>query len=156
VRFVSAIVAFVVAAILIGLGIAQQTIFAAPDSVTAKATVSGEPRFAVVDGKVLNRYPGLQTLRATGSGTVFAAYGRTEDVKAWLGDTPYARLSFSSDSGEFTSSLVKPKKTAAATPAPDATAPDPAATEAPEPAEQQAAPSPLGSDLWLSEQSGEG
>jgi hypothetical protein len=153
VRFVSAIVAFVVAAILIGLGIAQQTIFAAPDSVTAKTTVTGEPRFAVIDGKALNRNPGLQTLRVKGSGIVFAAYGRTEDVKAWLGDTPYARLSFASDSGKFTSKLVEPEATA--TPTPGAT-PDPAATEPAAPAEEQAVPNPAGSDLWLSENTGEG
>ncbi len=164
-RFVSAIVAFVVAAVLIGLGIAQQTIFAAPDSVTAKTAVTGEPRFAVIDGKVLNRNPGLQTLRAEGSGIVFAAYGRTEDVKAWLGDTPYARLSFSSESGEFASTLVEPEESATATPAPTETpaavgdaavTPDPAATEPAAPAEEQAALNPAGSDLWLNEQTGEG
>jgi hypothetical protein len=153
VRFVSAIVAFVVAAILIGLGIAQQTIFAAPDTLTAKTAVSGEPRFAMIDGKTLNRYPGLQTLQVEGSGIVFAAYGRTDDMKAWLGDTPYARLSFSSTSNEFTSALVEPEEATTSTPAP---APEAAAAEPAEPAEEQAAPNPAGSDLWLSERTGEG
>ncbi|MFD3445756.1 hypothetical protein ACFDTO_14255 [Microbacteriaceae bacterium 4G12] len=166
-RFVSAIVAFVVAAVLIGLGIAQQTIFAAPDSLTARATVSGEPRFAVVDGKTLNSNPGLQTMRVEGSGTVFAAYARTEDVEAWLGDTPYARLSFSAETRELSSRLVEPEESATATPAPGETAaatdaptaeatPDAAATEPAEPAAEQAAPNPAGSDLWLSERTGEG
>ncbi len=166
-RFVSAIVAFVVAAVLIGLGVAQQTIFAAPDSLTARATVSGEPRFALVDGKTLNSNPGLQTMRVTGSGTIFAAYARTEDVTAWLGDTPYARLTFSPETRELSSSLVEPEEDATATPAPGETAaatdapdaaatPDPAATEPAQPAAEQAAPNPAGSDLWLSERTGNG
>jgi len=168
VRFVYAIVAFVVAAVLIGLGIAQQTIFAAPDTLTARATVEGEPRFAVIDGKALNSNPGLQTLQVEGSGAVFVAYGRTDDVRAWLGDTPYARLSFDSDTGDLASALVEPEESATPAPvstdvaatdgeaAPEAAEPDPAATEPAEPAEEQAAPNPAGSDLWLAEHTGEG
>ena len=33
--------------------------------------------------------PGAQTLRASGDGPIFAAYGRTADLEAWLSDSTY-------------------------------------------------------------------
>ena len=176
-RFVFAIVAFVVAAFMIGLGIAQHTFLAAPERLEVSATVEGEPRFAVIDGAVLNSYPGLQTLEVAGPGTVFAAYGRTEDVTAWLGETEFARISFSDETGELTSTVVDPSRDdgpeSTPTPEPSGTdppvAPEPGSAEAaPAPAgsapadaapveeateEVETAPNPAGSDLWLSERS---
>ncbi|WP_150306762.1 hypothetical protein [Planctomonas psychrotolerans] len=144
-RFVFAIVAFVVAALMIGLGIAQNTIWAPPDRLEANTTIEGEPRFAMIDGKVLNSNPGLQSLEVSGPGTVFVAYGRTGDVTAWLGDEEYARVTFSRETGELESTLVS------------GSGDQPAATPTPAPAEgdggeePQRAPDPSGSDLWLSE-----
>jgi hypothetical protein len=157
VRFVFAIVAFVVAAFMIGLGIAQHTFLAPPDRLEANTTIEGEPRFAVIDGKVLNSNPGLQTLEVDGPGAVFVAYARTGDVTAWLGDEQYARVTFSRETGELESEIVDPSAdnpSATSTPTPAApaegaeAAPDAPAAAADEP---EVAPNPSGSDLWLSE-----
>jgi hypothetical protein len=153
VRFVWAVAAFVLAAVMIGAGIAQRTVFQGPTSETAELSVSQDAPYLLIDGAVLNSLPGAQTLRAQGEGNIFAAYGRTADLKAWLADASYNEVSLGR-SGEIVSEMVEPTAAeedvvegeaapvpdAAATPAPDATAPAATATR-----------SPIGSDLWLDE-----
>ena len=72
-RFVLAIVSFIVAALLIGLGIAQKTVFAAPDEVTASASITSSAPVTVVSGEALNAYPRSQFVEIGGSDTSFAA-----------------------------------------------------------------------------------
>jgi hypothetical protein len=74
VRFVWAVAAFVLAAVMIGAGIAQRTVFQGPKSETADISVSEEAPYLLIDGAVLNSLPGAQTLRAQGEGEIFAAY----------------------------------------------------------------------------------
>jgi hypothetical protein len=177
VRFVLAIAAFVVAAAMIVLGIAQRTVFLPPSTVAAEGTVDGGLPYTLVSGAVLNARDGSQTVTATGSDTVFVAYGRTSDVMAWLGTSEYAELSVDEETGALTTTLrggENPEDPAEATPAPTDT---PAATETPAPddagegAENEDASAdadeaaeagtddeatdairdPRGSDLWLSE-----
>jgi hypothetical protein len=111
VRFVLAIVAFVVAAAMIGVGIAQRTILAPPNDVSAAATIAGGEPFTVIDGKVLNAHPGQQTLYVSGASKQFVAYGRTADVIAWLGDSPYASVRYNATTNALTSRVVTPKST---------------------------------------------
>jgi hypothetical protein len=153
VRFVLAIVAFVVAAAMIGVGIAQRTILAPPNDVSAAATIAGGEPFTVIDGKVLNAHPGQQTLYVSGASKQFVAYGRTADVIAWLGDSPYASVRYNATTNALTSRVVTPKSTAGSgsTPAP---APTTGATGAPGATGAAAASNPAGSDLWLEEFSG--
>src|SRR5829696_2987654 len=82
VRFVWAVAAFVLAAVMIGAGIAQRTVFQGPKTETSAISVADAAPYALIDGEVLNRLPGAQTLRAQGDGSIFAAYGRTADIKA--------------------------------------------------------------------------
>ena len=95
-RFVLAIVAFVVAAVMIAVGIAQRTVFAPPSQVSVSTTVKGDPRYVVIDGSVLNSHVGQQTLTVAGAAPKdqVVAYGRTADVTAWLGDQTYAKISY--------------------------------------------------------------
>lgn len=122
-RFVLAIVSFLLAAVLIGYGIAQRTILAEPDEVSLSTTVESDAAVTVIDGTTLNAFVGNQTLNVSGSDEVFAAYGRTADVLAWIGDTEYNAVSFDEETGELTSELV--------------------------PGEATEVPDPNGSDLWL-------
>ncbi len=122
-RFVLAIVSFVVAAAMIGTGIAQRTIFAEPDKVTVSTTVSSTATVTVIDGTALNAFEGSQTLTAKGQGDVFAAYGRTTDVIAWIGDTTYNEITLDPETGELVTTLVRGAETEV--------------------------PNPNGSDLWL-------
>ena len=123
VRFVLAIVSFVVAALLIGLGIAQKTVFAAPDEVTASASITSSAPVTVVSGEALNAYPRSQFVEIGGADTTFAAYGRTTDVLAWIGDASYNAVGFDAETTALVSKVVSGTDTEV--------------------------PSPIGSDLWL-------
>jgi hypothetical protein len=167
VRFVLAIAAFVVAAAMIVLGIAQRTVFLPPPNVVAEGTVEGGLPYTLVSGAVLNSRDGSQTVTATGSDDVFVAYGRTSDVMAWLGESPYAELSVDEETGELTTTLrggeAAEDPEATPDPAPTDSAgpadPDSEGTEAEVPpaedagtaADSETVRDPRGSDLWLSE-----
>ena len=122
-RFVLAIISFVLAAVMIGYGIAQRTILAEPNEVAISTVISSTAPVTVIDGATLNTFVGSQTLTINGSDQVFAAYGRTSDVLAWVGDTTYNALSYDSTAGAFTSKVV--------------------------PGAQKTVPDPNGSDLWI-------
>ncbi|RIJ16249.1 hypothetical protein DZF93_13960, partial [Clavibacter michiganensis subsp. insidiosus] len=152
-RFVLAIATFVVAALMIGLGIAQHTFLAGPDRITAATSSAGGAAYTIVDGKTLNAHPGLQDTVVRGDGEVFAAYGPASDVEAWVGSSPYTRIAMD-EQGALTSQVVQPEAT---TPSPSPTAGASGADASGTAAE--ATPTvtdPRGSDLWLSEQTGEG
>jgi hypothetical protein len=167
VRFVFAIVTFVVAAALIGLGFAQRTIWAPQANVVAETHISGGAAYTVIPGTVLNANPGQQTLHVAGSDKAFVAYGRTDDVLAWIGDQRYARVSYSAG-GKMTSKVVKGTSsdnggTSATTPGPTgSTAPAPGATGATSGTSTDTtstdtaagSANPVGSDLWLEQFAG--
>jgi hypothetical protein len=156
VRFVWAIAAFVLAALMIAAGIAQRTVFQGPSSLTAAVHTTGDAPFTVIDGAVLAQHPGSQTVRAAGQGQVFLSYGRADDVKAWLAGATYNKVSL--DGGKVVTTVIGPDgnvvgSTSSATPSPT---PTPAASATPAPGSDSAstapmvgAHNPIGSDLWL-------
>ncbi|MDH6237469.1 hypothetical protein [Cryobacterium sp. CG_9.6] len=142
-RFVLAIVAFVLAAVLIVFGIAQRTIFLEPATTSLNASVSGTAAYTVIDPSALSALPGNQSFRITGSDTTFLAYGRTADVVAWVGGDAHNMVSLDDTTGELRVSQV------------DAVAPESGAgaAEGGE-TEATAVTNPTGSDLWLEEFTG--
>lgn len=124
-RFVFAILCFVIAAVMIGFGIAQRTILAEPDQVVLATNVSTGTAVTVIDGATLNAFNGSQTLTLRGSGEIFAAYGRTSDIIGWIGDAKYTKVSIDPVTEQLTSTVV--------------------------PGTQKTVPKPAGSDLWLAE-----
>ena len=122
-RFVLAIVSFVVAAVMIGTGIAQQTILRPPSKVAASVTTDTSAPITIIDGATLNAFPSTQHLSIGGSSTVFAAYGRSDDVLAWVGDASYNKVSYDPSTKQLASTLVT--------------------------GTEKTVPSPAGSDLWL-------
>jgi len=129
-RFVLAIVLFVVAFVSMGLGIAQRTFLAGPSKVTESAVVDSTAPFTIIDGSTLNSHDGTQSLSVSGSDGVFVAYGRTVDVMAWVGEAGYTELSTpkdveSTESTEFVAKTISGSETAV--------------------------PNPAGSDLWIQE-----
>ena len=150
-RFVWAVAAFVLAALMIGFGIAQRTVLQGPDAQTVAIEVDQPTPYLLIDGTVFNSLPGTQTLRAQAEGTVFAAFGRTIDMTAWLADATYTSATMTSE-GTVTTKTVPPvqedpekEKTETATPTPGATG-TAAAEMLPGPGRN-----PAGSDLWLDE-----
>ncbi len=145
-RFVWAVVAFVLATLLIGAGIAQRTIFMGPSAVQTEVSVDGPAPYLLIDGAVLRQHPGKQTMLIRGDGEIFAAYGRTADLEAWLSDATYNSID-AGGSGDIASTLVEPKADDE-----DAAAEDPATDEdaaADDEAAEEADRNPAGSDLWL-------
>lgn len=130
-RFVWAVAAFVLAAVLIGAGIAQRTVFQGPTTTTTEMSVDSDAPYVMIDGAVLNSVEGTQTLRAQADGEIFAAYGRTIDMKAWLADTSYTSIT-ASDDGDVRTRLIEPAVIADET-------------------EEPVIRSAIGSDLWLDE-----
>jgi len=110
---------------MIGAGIAQRTILLEPDEVHLSETSSTGAAVTVIDGAALNAYDGSQTLTLSGADEIIAAYGRTTDVLAWVGDTEYTEIGFDKETGELTSKLV--------------------------PGAEKEVPTIKGSDLWLDE-----
>jgi hypothetical protein len=106
VRFIFAIFAFIIATALIGVGVAQRTVFLPPSTVVSSVTLDGDEAYALIDSSALTAHAGKQTVVLTGSDTVFAAYGRTADVEAWLDGSEYASIGYDADSGELTSTTV--------------------------------------------------
>ena len=127
-RFVFAIVTFVLAFLLIGYGIAQRTIFAGPNHVTASVSLTSKAPVTVIDGKILNSNTGHQTLEISGAKKIFVAYGRTADVQAWVGTAQYNKIGYYTAKTALTDKVVRGK--------------------------QSGVPDPRGSDLWLDERSG--
>jgi len=130
VRFVLAIVSFVIAALLIGLGIAQKTVFAAPDQVTASTSITTDAPVTVVSGEALNAYPRSQFVQVSGSDENFVAYGRTSDVIAWIGDASYNEVTYDAESAGLASELKS--------------------------GTESEVPSPVDSDLWLASYTNQG
>lgn len=171
-RFVAAIVFFVLAVAGVGWGVAQRTVLAPPDRVTSTVELDSTATVTVIDGSALNAYPGRQTIaiqggvagvlpaspegegsvegsgpvesaepvegqEAAGGATVAltetsqiaAAYGRSSDVLAWVGEATHTRVSFDAELGELVSETVR-------------------GTEA-------TVPSLFGSDLWYADYAGE-
>lgn len=146
-RFVLAIAAFVVAAVMIVTGIAQRTVFLKPGTLSLETTVDSGERFIVIPGKVLQTHPGAQSIVASASAKdpVFLSYGRAADISAWLGDQSYASIGVDADSGKLTSKVVTPKPATT-----DEAGASGAATDAAS-GTDAAGPNPRGSDLWLGE-----
>ena len=128
-RFVVAIVAFVLAAAAIGLGVAQRTVLAGPPSISSSVR-TGDPRLTVIDAATLNSNAGTQGIEVTGPGDLMLAYGRTADVLAWIGDASYNNVGWDPETHELTSEVVTGTEDAAEV------------------------PTPVGSDLWLREFTG--
>ncbi|MGV8876932.1 MAG: hypothetical protein ACOH1K_05435 [Rhodoglobus sp.] len=122
-RFVLAIVSFMLAAVMIVWGIAQQTILATPDSVSVSAETSGTAPVTIIDGAAFNTYAGNQTISVEGPGRIVAGYGRTADVLAWVGDASYNMVTIDPATSELTTETIS--------------------------GSEEQVPDPYDSDLWL-------
>ncbi|MFF2369570.1 hypothetical protein [Agromyces sp. NPDC058110] len=185
-RFVFAILAFAAAAVMIGFGIAQRTVFLEPDRVSLTSSIESDAAYVVVEPGALAAHTGKQTLTASGTDTVFLAYGRLDDVEAWIGDSPYVAITHDADAdalvatdsrdvatddeggagdgtgddgtaGEGAEATSRPSPTTTPTPTPEPTAAAEADADASADGALEPVPanSPVGSDLWLDELSGE-
>ncbi|MGV8884222.1 MAG: hypothetical protein ACOH1T_01360 [Microbacteriaceae bacterium] len=107
-RFVLAIVSFVVAALAIGLGFAQKTVFALPNETSANITaIDTGAKVTIIDGSTLNANPRSQTVAISGAPKVFAAYGRTSDIMAFVGSASYNSLKYDTETGRLKNTFTE-------------------------------------------------
>ncbi|MFJ3027270.1 hypothetical protein ACIPEQ_00340 [Curtobacterium sp. NPDC087080] len=128
-RFVLAIVSFVIGLLLVGLAVGQRTVFAPPSSLVAQSSSSASAPVTVIPGSTLTANPGYQRINVAGSGTVFAAYGKTADVDAWIGDAKHTTLRFDAEQDRLVGRTT---------------------------GSGDSVPDPKGSDLWYQEWDGAG
>ena len=141
-RFILAIGVFIVAAALLGTGVIQKAFFGGPEFVTVSAELNTTSSYAVISGKSLRAYDGIPTIIVSGAKTNFVAYGRTEDVLAWIGQDRYDRISLTNEKSELSirKGILRAPSDIVQVPA-DLT--------------EQNIVNPAGSDLWLGEDFGE-
>ncbi|SMH37024.1 hypothetical protein SAMN06295885_1307 [Rathayibacter oskolensis] len=142
-RFVFAIIATVIAAAMIVLGIGQRTVWAPPESLTAETALESGAPYAVIDGSTLDANPGRQTITVEGDGDLVLAYARTTDVMGWVGGSEYDEIGYRSEPEPAALTASQDTGTALDLSADVATA-DAAVTD------------PRGSDLWLEQFEGAG
>ncbi|KTR38012.1 hypothetical protein NS263_14605 [Curtobacterium oceanosedimentum] len=128
-RFVLAIVSFVIGLLLVGLAVGQRTVFAPPSSLVAQSSSTASAPVTVIPGSTLTANPGYQRINVAGSGTVFAAYGKTADVDAWIGDAKHTTLRFDAEQDRLVGRTT---------------------------GSGDSVPDPKGSDLWYQEWDGPG
>ena len=125
VRLVLAIVSITLAALMIGFGLLQRLVLAGPDHVTAAVATTSDATVTVIDGAALNAFDRGQTVMASGADTIFAAYGRTSDVIAWVGAASYNAVSYDPETQELVATVIA--------------------------GDESEVPNPAGSDLWLAD-----
>jgi len=112
VRLVIAIVLLSVSTVALAFGIAQRTIFSEPETIERTIVSDTQAPATIVSGQALVAFPGRQTVTITGgvegfapkesgegvsrqsSSRVFAAYGKTLDVMAWLAPGRHTKVSY--------------------------------------------------------------
>ncbi|MBC7519386.1 MAG: hypothetical protein H7248_11010 [Microbacteriaceae bacterium] len=127
-RFIFALFSFVVALGLFGVGFAQRTFLSGPESFTASTVSLTGNAVTIIDGATLTALAGRQTLSLAGSAAIVAAYGRSTDVRAWLGDTRHTTINYDAANKKLVSRDL--------------------------PGVATTVPTPVGSDLWLGEFTG--
>ncbi|MWV58194.1 hypothetical protein [Rathayibacter sp. VKM Ac-2754] len=140
-RFVFAIIATVIAAAMIALGIGQRTVWAPPESLTAETALESGAPYAVIDGSTLDANPGRQTITVEGDGDLVLAYARTSDVLGWVGGSEYEAIGYRSEPAALTASEETGTSLELAS---DVATADAAVVD------------PRGSDLWLEQFEGTG
>lgn len=135
-RLVFAIISFCLAAVFLGAGVAQRTVFLQPGSIDQSFSAQTEAVYTVVTPEVLEQHPGGPTLSASGDAAVAVAFGRLDDMMAWIGNAAYAKVSLA-NSGEIKVEQIQ------------------AGDSKDVLADQAVTGTPYGSDLWLSQGVGE-
>jgi hypothetical protein len=128
-RFLVAALLFILSISLLLLGLAQRTIWAAPDTFSVNLSVSGSYPYVVVPADELALMPGDPTVSSYGDEQVFIAIGSENDVRAWVGLASHS-IAVTSDDG----TALGVQEVVGTSDFAD----------------------PIGSDLWVSEVSGEG
>lgn len=135
-RFVATVTSFLLAIVFLLVGIGQRTVMLGPDSLSLTTDVPTQSAVLVVDSAITASLPDAIRLQALADGQdIIAVTGRSKDVAAWLDDQQYATITFNARTESLGTRLVSGKKFDALNPV--------------------ELPNPIGSDLWLEDQTGQ-
>jgi hypothetical protein len=84
-RFLLAALLFILAISLLLLGLAQRTVWAAPDNFSVNLSISGDQPYLMIPAAELALMPGEVSVSAIGEGEIFMALGQENDVSSWIG-----------------------------------------------------------------------
>jgi hypothetical protein len=127
-RFLIAATLFIVSVCFLLLGLAQRTIWAPPATYAVNLVGQESQPYLVIPAEALAMMPGEVTVSASGSGPVFLAAGKEVDVTAWVASSSHSIVESSVEDKDL--NVIENPGTGDFI-------------------------SPLGSDLWVSEFSGE-
>jgi hypothetical protein len=127
-RFLIAATLFILSISLLLLGLAQRTIWAPPDVYSLNLVGQESQPYLIIPAETLALKPGEATISVSGPESVFIAAGKDIDVAAWVGQTSHSIAETSQDATSL--SVVDKSGT-------------------------NDFVSPVGSDLWVSEYSGD-
>lgn len=144
-RYVFAITALALAAVFAIMGLGQITFLSGPSSLSTALTPSADVHYSVIPGDVLMAEEGQAALAIRGKDVAFAGYGSTADVEAWVAPFEHNVFSYDAVTGE-----VAVRTIAGVLPDSNGLVSD----ESPKDATDFK--TPIGSDLWLGEVSGDG
>ncbi|MFM6967734.1 MAG: hypothetical protein ACKOWN_02235 [Microbacteriaceae bacterium] len=111
-RFLSAIVLFVISLALFAGSLVIRHFFSDPDTLTQTIELTGEAPLIVIDGEELGRISVNHSVTATFTDgaeadlDVVVGRGRTLDLLAWVGSASYHFITVDDTTGELTDSLV--------------------------------------------------
>lgn len=140
-RYFFAILSLVIAAVLLVLGVGQRTFLGGPSSIQRSidpATISGD--FAVLNADIFSEIDGKPSVILTGD-SVFLAVGHQRDIQGWVAPEEHSILSLDATGESLTATTVQPV--------------DPVESPEDDAGEDPPVEHPRGSDLWLSEYSGD-
>ena len=130
-RFKTAVALMLLGLLTLLAGIGQKTFWAPPETVTAAAPADATAApLTVIDGKLRTQHEGAVTLNVKGEGSFLLAAGRPDDVAAWVGTTAHNTVSGVSEDGK--------------------------ALQLTHADGEASAPSPAGSDLWVTSENASG
>lgn len=96
-RFLLAAMLFILSISLLLLGLAQRTIWAPPDSYSISLQVEAEKPYTLIPAEQLSLLPGDVQVSAVGPEQVYLAVGRAADVAAWVGESSHYQVETSAD-----------------------------------------------------------
>jgi len=92
-RFITAVVLFVISAALILTGIAERTIWMPEPQHIERISLDTKNPLVVIKHSVLVQFPAQPTFSVSGDAGVWVASGRQSDIEAWVGNTPHLVVS---------------------------------------------------------------
>ncbi|MFT4468470.1 hypothetical protein ACMX2H_01045 [Arthrobacter sulfonylureivorans] len=126
-RFKISVALMVIGLLAIALGIAQRTVWAPPERASASYTAEGTAPVTVIEPEVFGVHEEVD-ISVEADGEFLMAIGRAGDVDAWVGEAAHTSLTGIED-GQLQGTVTEG---------------------------EAKVPNPAGSDLWVSEEQGEG